>query len=301
MIGYTYTITNKTGDSFKINDFVTDPLNFIALQQYPDMDIDVKNNEQNLDGQHGIWDFFSYFGKRRISFNGVIIGEDEAEAETLRSQIIRVLALPLQPETDDDGYVTISWVDALSISWSIQAKIDRAPKFNRSMRQNYRLDFLLSFKSADPFILSSDSTDTEGVRGYITYGVLFPIELPATMGTVKSNELEVDNDGNIYAHTVIRLYGESGGAITNPTITNNTTGKFFTIDTIISGASNYIEIDSKEGTVLDQDGNDLSAYINEASEFILLKPGANDLLYTADDGIRTPAGVFAVVFNSTKI
>lgn len=301
MIGYTYTITNKAGDSFKINDHVTDPENFIALQQYPDMDIDVKNNEVNLDGQHGIWDFFSYFGKRNLSFNGVIIGEDEEAVETLRNQIVSVLALPMQPSGDDDGYCTIEWTDATGAEWQIEAKIARSPRFGREMRQNYKLDFMLSFKTDNPFILSSSSTEEEGTRGYFAYGVKFPIELPAVMGLVAMEAMNVVNDGTVYAHTVIRLYGEEGGDITNPTITNNTTGKSFRIETVLADETEYIEIDSQSGTVVDKDGNDLSADISDDSEFVLLKPGNNELVYTADEAARTPAGAFGVVFKSTKI
>ncbi len=301
MIGYTYTITNKLGDSFKINDFVTDPDNFIALQQYPDMDIDVKNSEVALDGQHGIWDFFSYFGKRMISFNGVVIGEDEEQVELLRSSIVRVLSLPMQPTTDEDGYVTISWEDATGAEWSFDAKMSSSPRFSRSMKQNYRLDFLISLKTDNPFILSAEETTGEGTRGYFAYGVLFPIELPAQMGQVAQDSIIVENDGTMAAHTIIRLYGEAGGVITNPTITNSTTGKSFQVETTLADDTKYIEIDSQEGSVVDQDGNDLSADIEVNSEFILLKSGENEVIYTADDEVRIPAGEFSVIFRSTKI
>lgn len=301
MIGYQYTITNRTGNSFKINDFTTDPYNFIGLQQYPDMEIDVKNNEVNLEGQHGIWDFFSYFGKRNLAFSGVIIGEDEEAVETLRNHIVSVLALPMQPSDEDDGYCTISWEDATGAEWSFDAKIARSPKFSRNMHEDFKLEFLLIFKTDDPFILSSNANENEGIRGYFAYGVKFPIQLPAVMKLVSNQSLSVENDGTVYAHTIIRLYGEEGGNITNPEILNNTTGKTFRVETVISGVDEYIEIDSREGTVVDQDGTDLSADIAETSEFILLKPGDNEIVYTADEYARTPAGAYAVTFRSTKI
>lgn len=301
MIGYIYTITNKQGESFSINDFTTDPDNFIALQQYPDMDIDVKNDEVALDGQHGIWDFFSFFGKRVISFNGVIIGEDEEQAELLRSKVMRVLTLPMQPTSADDGYVTVSWTDATGAVWSFDAKMSSSPRFSRSMKQKYRLDFLINLKTDNPFILSAEATEEEGTRGYLVYGVQFPIELPAQMGLTAIDSITVENDGTISAHTVIRLYGEVGGVITNPTIQNRTTGKTFTVNTTLADETKYIEIDSQEGSVVDQDGNDLSADIDDTGEFILLTSGENELIYTADDVVRTPAGEFLVIFRSTKI
>lgn len=301
MIGYTYTIENKYGDSFKINDHVTDPLNVIALQSYPDMDVDIKNNEVDLDGQHGIWDFYSFFGKRNISFSGVIVGEDEAEVETMRRKIVSVLALPLQPTEDDDGYVTISWEDALGISYTVQAKMTRSPRFDRDLRQKYRLNFLISFKASDPFILGGESEQANGVRGYFTMGVTFPITLPAIIGQISVGTQEVDNDGTMYAHTKIRLSGEAAGVLTNPRITNLSTGAYFQLDTTLANNTKWLEIDSRYGTVVDQDGVDKSAFINEASTFLLLKPGVNTLIYTANEGAQSPAGVFTVVYNDTSI
>jgi len=301
MIGYTYTITNKLGDSFKINDHITDPNNFIALQQYPEMDIDVKNSEIDLQGQHGIWDFFSYFGKRAITFAGIIIGDDEEAVENIKSQIVRVLSLPLQPEEDNDGYVTVSWIDATGAEWSFDAKINRSPKFTRNMKEIYKLDFIFSLKTNNPFILSSDPITGNGTRGYYLYGVTLPTLIPFTIGLSSVNGLTVINDGTMQAHTLIRYYGEADGVVTNPTIHNNETGKVFKMNLTLADDTEYIEIDSKEGTVIDQTGADRSADIDDASEFILLKAGTNTIMYTADENSRTPAGAFSVVFNSTKI
>ena len=49
--GTPFTITNRSGDSFKINDH-TDPSRVIALQSYPASDVETKNDQINLVGQH---------------------------------------------------------------------------------------------------------------------------------------------------------------------------------------------------------------------------------------------------------
>ncbi len=301
MIGYTYTITNSAGDFFKINDFVTDPNNYFLLQQYPDMDVDVKNTEIDLQGQHGIWDFYSYFGKRNLTFSGMIIGVNEAGVEASRTQMMKVLQLPVQPTSTSDGYVTISWTDATGATWSFRAKISRTPKLSRNLRQQYKLDFLISLKTDTPFILSSASTTGSGTRGYFSYGFLLPVILPAVMGYVENNAIVVANAGTLSAHTIIRLYGENTAGVINPKITNMTTGKSFKINTTLTDASKYVEINSSTGTVVDQDGNDLSGSIDSISEFILLNAGNNTIVYTGDNGVGTPAGNFSVIFYSTKI
>jgi len=231
----------------------------------------------------------------------VIIGEDEEHVEELRNIVNSVLALPTQPDETEDGYCTISWTDATGAVWNIQGKMDRSPKFGRNMKELYKLDFLISFKSADPFILSASDIVGNGIRGYFSYGIKFPIELPAVMGYVAFNGLDVVNSGSIYAQSIIRLYGESGGVINNPQILNQATGKLFKINTTILDDTKYIEIDSKEGTVVDESGVDLSAYIDDSSEFLLLKPGTNTFVYTADDETRSPEAIFGVTFRSTKI
>lgn len=282
MIGYTYTITNQNGDSFKINDHVTDPNNFIALQDYPLFDVDVKNAEADREGQHGIWDFFSFYGKRAINFSGVVVGDDEASVEDLKKQMLLVLALPPVPEDGNDGTVTITWTDANSNAWQIDAKVQGYPRFQRGMKQVLRLNFNITLKAKDPEIESQSEFVSTGLRGWETGNVALPLILPAEFPLVFDNEVTVVNGGSMVAHTKVRLYGETGG-ITNPEIYNETTGKLFKVNITLVDATKWIEIDSKLGTVVDQDGVDQSGLVDGTSEFILLAVGSNKLVYISDE------------------
>lgn len=246
-------------------------------------------------------DFFSYFGKRSINFSGVIVGTNEASVESLKNQMMRVLQLPLQPTSSKDGYVTISWTDANSQQWSFDAKINRSPKFNRALRQQYKLDFILSFKTESPFILSTGSSTLLGTRGYFSYGFLLPATLPAIMGDASNNTLNVYNDGNLASYCTIKIYGEDTAGVVNPQIKNLTTGKVFKLNMTLANATKWVEIDSATGKVVDQDGVDMSANIDPISEFILINVGSNDLIYTGDNAVGTPAGNYSVIFKNTKI
>lgn len=282
MIGYEYTITNQNGDSFKLNDHTTDPENFIALQDYPLFDVDVKNAEMDREGQHGIWDFFSFYGKRAINFAGVIVGESEAEVEALKQQMLLVLALPPVPEAGNDGTVTIAWTDANGDDWQIDAKVQSYPRFERGMKQSLQLRFNISLKAKDPEIESQDEFEVTGLRGWETVDMGLPIILPDEIGLVFDNELTVVNAGTILAHTKVRLYGETGG-INNPQIYNETTGKIFKVNIALADETEWIEIDSKLGTVVDQNGDDQSGLVDGSSEFILLAVGTNKLVYLSDE------------------
>jgi hypothetical protein len=304
MISYQYTITNRAGESIVINDHTTDPNNFIALQEYPVFDVDIKNADTDKEGQHGIWDFYSFFGKRVITMAGVIVGESEGDIEDLKRQIIRVLSLPANPNTANDGYVTVSWVDANADEWSIEAKLERSIRFDRPMKLNRRLSFQLNLKCSDPRIVSADEISVNGDRGYRAVEVRLPTLLPLVFGLDYYNSLTVNHDGTVGADTIIRLYGEPAG-ITNPTISNLTTGKFFRILTTIPDASSYIEIDTANGTVVDQAGTDLTAFLDNESEFILIEAGENVLLYESDENpyatLALPTADFNVRYRTSII
>lgn len=305
MIGIQYTIENKAGASFVINDHTTDPENFIALQSYPQFDLDVKNTEINREGQHGIWDFFSYYGKRAITFQGVIIGESEEQVEAIKKNMQTVLGFPLQPTTANDGYVYLRWSDLDGGDWQIECKLVNLIQFSRPMRQQYRLDFSFSLKSPDPFIYSQELHSIAGFRGYERSGSTFPIALPTLLGISYKNLLTAVNDGAVDTHTIIRIYGEVDGAITNPRILNLTTGKSFFLDSTIADENGWIEIDSKNGTVVNQSGADLSGDIIGVSEFITLAAGTNELIYLSDEDplitLYEPSAPWTVAFRDTKI
>jgi len=306
MIGYQYTIENKNGDSFVINDHTTTPSQIIALLQYPDFDVDVKGREIDKQGQHGIWDFFSYYGRRNMTFEGVIIGDTEADAETVRKNMQKVLALPTQPSTIKNGYVTVKWTDANGDSWQIEAKIFRNLRVDRRLKQVYRLDFRFTLKADDPFIISQTENTSNGTRGYVDNGGLtVPLDVPFSWSLSNENVLTVTNTGGASANTVIRINGESQGAITNPVVKNLTTGAMFEIATTIADDTKWVEIDSKEGTVVDQDGLDLSGLISNQSMFILLQQGANEIMYISDEDpyitLYFPTATFSVKHRNTTI
>lgn len=306
MIGYQYTITNKDGLSIVINDHTTTPSQVIALQSYPDFDVDVKTSEIERQGQHGIWDFFSYYGRRNISFEGVIVGDDEADVEAVKQKLGQVLALPTQPTDTSNGYVTLKWTDANGDSWQVDAKVYRAPTYSRRLKETFRVDFRFSLKADDPFIVGQTENTNNGTRGYVDNGgLIVPTDVPFSWNLTNQNVLNITNDGAAFAQTIIRLNGEAAGAITNPVIKNLTTGKTFQVAYTIPDENGYIEINSKLGTVVDQDGLDLSGFITDDSDFVLLAQGVNQLMYTSDQDpylvLYLPTATFSVKHRNTTI
>jgi len=305
MIGTEYTISNKQGVSFKINDHVTDPLNLIALQSYPQFDVEIKNNEISKEGQHGSWDFYSYYGRRTIGLQGVIIGENEEEVERQKDLMLEVLSLPLQPTTGNDGFVYLSWTDLNGNDWQIECKLQSNIQFSRQMKQIYKLDFNFTLKAPSPFIYGQDLNSVVGTRGYTFSGGAFPLDLPAIMGEGQANILSVNNGSKFDAQTIIKIYGEVDGPITNPRVLNLTTGKTFYLSSTIADETEWIEINSETGTVVNQDGDDLSGEIIGDSEFTILTPGVNEIVYLSDEDplitLYLPTAPLVVQFRNVKI
>lgn len=305
MIGITYTITNRAGASFKINDHVTDPNNFIALQSYPQFDVDVKNSETNREGQHGVWDFFSYYGRRTIGFQGLLIGDDEQSVDTLKNSMLAVLGFPAQPSTLSDGYVTLTWTDFDGNAWQIECKLSNTIQWNRPMQQGYRLEFNFTLKASDPFIYGQVLNSIAGTRGYVQSGGSFPLSMPALLGLTYFGALTIVNNGAIDAQTIIKIWGESAGAINNPQIVNITTGKVLSLASVIADETEWIEIDSKNGTVVNQIGTDLSGQIVGDSEFPVLASGTNEIVYLSDEDpaivLYYPTASWTVAYRNTKI
>lgn len=283
MIGTLFTIQNKA-DPTKVvtfNDHSSN--NLIALQSYPTFELEVRNDELTKEGQHGVWDFFSFYGKRLITFEGVIVGDNELEVHTKKELMQSVLELPSQPTATDDGTVIIKWTDPLGRTVQTEAKIASTTRFHRDLKQLFRLDFQFSLKSADPVIESQTLFQVNGLRGYPLTGIFLPFLSPFVMIANYINSFTVTNAGNTEANIVVRLYGGSMFPINNPTITNLTTGKSMQINTILADATEYVSINTKTGEVIDQDGNDLSGLIATGSEFVRLKVGANSIFYTSDE------------------
>lgn len=285
MISYQYTITNRSGESITLNDHTTDPNNLYALQTYPKFSRNVKNTEIERIGQNNYWDFYSYYGKMTVAFNGVIVTEDHQTLEDMKTQMIKVLALPIVSNEIQDGYVTITWTDDNGIEKTVEAKIVADILFDRRLAKRTVMDFQIQLKTRRNYIEDTDGYTgmVSGHRGFYGVGFLLPTGSPLTMTAGYYDVLTITPTGSGGALPKIKLYGEDQQLITNPRVYSITTGETFQLDYTLNGSAEWIEIDTENGTVVDHLGNDVSGYINLSAGFIHLIAGANQLVYLSDE------------------
>jgi hypothetical protein len=188
----------------------------LILQEYPGFELDVRNEEQVKAGQHGIWDFFSFYGKRNITFSGIILGADHSEVVTLEERLKKVFSLPSQPiENINDGYITISWVDVLGQAWQLNAKIQQDLQFRRTLGIKNQASFFISLKASDPYILSVDEFLITSLMGWRQGQFILPSFLPNNINIFYNNLVQFYQNGTSEAPVTFKLYGSSS----NPKIT----------------------------------------------------------------------------------
>jgi hypothetical protein len=131
----------------------------------------------------------------------------------------------------------------------------------------------------DPFWYTSYQAASLGTSNVATFPLVFPFTLPSNT----ANSL-VHNNGDVDAPATIIITGD----VTNPKITNSTTGDFFEF-TIDMDASDVMTITTRFGnkviTYFDYSaGTTVNGfqYLNADSVFWELIPGDNSLVFTSD-------------------
>lgn len=142
--------------------------------------------------------------------------------------------------------------------------------------------FQLQFYASRPEIFSQ-SEYTVFLTARSSGGVVYPVIYPAVYEASEGGNLSVINLGNM--NSLPRLY--LSGQLTNPVISNITTGKYMSIGEILMDSDDTIEIDMRDQTILFNGTSDLEAKIL-GSDWWDLMPGTNLIQLTtgdsADDG-----------------
>lgn len=257
MRGYQYTILNTfTGKSFRIGvdeggNQVSQSGNGMLLQDNPAFELDIRNEELDKAGQHGIWDFFSFYGKRNITFTGIILASSYSNLTHLRNLIKSVLSLPSQPINGvNDGYITITWTDSENVEWSVSAKLTQDVQFSRNSGNQLTCSFFVNLKASSPYILSTETHAISYYMGWKQGSMPVPMFLPSSATDRYNDIVNIYQSGTGEAPATFRLYGPAVNPVlrkltevtTNNTsislpIANWTGGTIDTTHTLLSGSA----------------------------------------------------------------
>lgn len=221
MLSYVYRITNlKTGEYVDVNNTPTpelvgeQPIG-IFLQQYPGFDLEVRSSDKAKSGQHGIWDFYSFYGKRTITMQGLIVQKSHQAVYLLQQKIRRILSLPAHPSASDTGYSRISWTDDNGDEWYVDGKIQQDVQFRRQLKSQNICDFFFSFKAENPYILSTTLNEQDNLMGWRQGSLFAPSNLPNNINIYLNNLVQFYQKGTSEGPAIFRLYGSA----VNPKVT----------------------------------------------------------------------------------
>jgi phage-related protein len=232
---------------------------------------EVLHTQDELVGQHGIVDYYSFITNRIITLEGGVVGTNEDNMLVKLKELTDAFTLPAVPTENNTGYSYLTMEKAGEDSKRILAKVHSLPRIEKTMHINRMRRFFLSLRCENPRI-ESTTLKTQTINKAYKEGTL-PMILPARLGVEGSweNEVTILNDGNFGALPTIVI----NGPCVNPILTNVSYPSIFQqfILTLLAGES--ITIDSLNGTATKNDGTDVLPLETDDSNWHTVFPGNN--------------------------
>jgi hypothetical protein len=231
----------------------------------------IRTSSGNYSGRDGGYVGSQFYGMRLITLTGTIFGTP-AELEATRRNLAAAVATSsvVMNITTNAGSQYLINCNIDSLDMPILRSVNQAP-------------FKISLIATDPTIYDNSASGLMSVtvnpaRGG---GVTWPITWKITWAA-GSQPTTVNNTGNVTVYPTITLTNK----MTNPTITNQTTGQFFTLTGLTTTAGDVLVIDMKNRTVL-LNGGSVLPFVTSTSSWWPLLPGNNGINLTTNDGTDT--------------
>ena len=248
-------IFNQDGGSYWITDFQ-------GLEMPP-----VRVSNYNLSGAHfGVY-VDAFYGKRVFNIRGWVTGTNQSTFIANRDSLQNALSIlngeiPISLTLGNDRQISI---DAVTV------KLDFSPDPGQVVASKFNIQFEASY----PFLVSTADTTTNLSLGTGGGGTVPPTTMPMELLGNSGGLAYLTNQGNAPAYPVIRITGN----VTNPAITNSTTGKSIRINAVLASGE-YVDIDFKRKTITDNTGANRYSY--KSGDWFYLLPGSNTIRFTAD-------------------
>ena len=219
----------------------------------------------------------SLLDARVIKLQTTIRTQNREKLYELRRRIFRIInPKTYNQATGKRGELLIYYTNDYK-KYRIYGKVEDSAEFNDRKKNHDKAT--ISFYCQDPYWLDEKGQDIDikSVRG----GLKFGLTLPNKFATVSFYK-EIDNKGDVEAPIQI----EYVGPVSNPRITNETTGEYIQVDMEI-GEKEKLVIDTREGKetvnlITPHETKDVYNNIDLNSTFFKLIVGKNLIKYSSD-------------------
>ena len=236
-------------------------------------------------GQDGQIISSNYFGGRLISWTQTIVGADDDDHLANR----KLLAAALAFERDSNGKAVTKTAEFTMNDDNVYTVeyVSRQPKLPHKLHN----------MTTGTIILECESESLDGAEAtetiYLSSGGGFDITftIPFDIDRTTGGQATITNSGDLDTYPIINLKN----ALSNPTISNQTTGKDLQLESVNTSAGETITIDMRNRTIYKGSQNYFS-YKSSGSDFWALQPDANIIVFT--DTTYNAAAYAEIVYSS---
>lgn len=228
----------------------------------------------------------AYFQNKTLAFEVVVGGNSSTEAISRKNALFNVLTI--NEQGSDLVRIEITVGDSYTVYIDGVVKEVISPQVANEIYHS-KVSFVLETQS--PFF---KSTQTQSVIINLTKGGggAVPMAIPLNMTAGSTGYQQINNGGNVFVFPTFYFYG----TLTNPVLTNVTTGKSISLTATISSPNYYI-IDTYARTVLDNAG--VNKRDKMSGDFLSLLTGGNNFSLLTDNPAET--GYVLIVYEDFYI
>lgn len=229
--------------------------------------------------ENGIMDFETLTGQYTYVIQGTMYPASESDSDNGVAMLRKLASLEISQDDPlaDDGYVPYVWQEA-SQSKQLFLKVLYV-NVSDNVKQGLIKQFTLLCKIKDPTVygattkIATTGSASVTTTGASVHSFTYPVVYGASLLSVQQDAI---NGGDLPVYPIgMTVYGP----ITNPKITNVTTGEYLEFsDTTLSSGSNVLSIAyDKDSISITLDGVNYLSKVTNASTYFKLRPGANQL------------------------
>ncbi len=291
---YTRATLGEPDNQIVLNDYTVNPV--YRVQARTPQKYQIRTEDVPIPFQSGISDFLTLVGETIYVIQGVMYPADELSFDAGLSALRNVSSLDLEqldPYALDEGYVPYMWGDASgALDKQLFVKVLYS-QIQETTKQGFVQPFSLICRIKDPTIYGGTlkTASTAQANPTSTTGTfVLPTTLPAPIGVAMYNvSANANNIGSIGVYpTAITIYGP----VTNPTITNSSTGQFITVNVTLSSSSDVLLIEyTKDSFSITKNGVNVANLLTSTSTLFKIMPGVNT--FTLSGSLST--GAYATV------
>lgn len=270
MINTVTAVNTINGASFSFND------DNCPMQVWT-MDVDLRQEDRERPLEHGLYESYTYYGKRVFHGEGQLLGDTPTGYMQRRMDMHRSLIIPARTGIRAPIRLDLTF-DGIGDVLQSYCTLDTYPELPMGIDYYAITDWMVAFKSFDPVIYSSVQRSAVVPAPVISTGAPFPLVFPVDFSEASGTDGLATNNGNISTYPKIVITGP----VTNPRLINIDKNQTLRFDGLILNSGDSVTVDMKQRVALSSAGGNFYGTITSDSSFWSLEPGDNTFRYTAD-------------------